>query len=271
MENIFKLVKKDNNVIVTFANYAYKEVALNWVTALRRLQLRNYVIIALDNDIYNYLVSQKINTILREFDGNLSDLWIFRIKVLQEMLNFGVDIIHSDSDAIWLKNPIPEYFINNDSDMIFSQGTVYPRDVKDRWGFVVCCGLFMMKSNDRVKSIMSEINDTMKTIKDDQVAVNYYLDKTLKMNWIIKNAYKLPVFDTDFMCSRDVMVGISSKMKQMPDTTQTNYIKISVLPHHLFQRLHVPEEPVVYVKHILSQKNYASKLDMFKQTDCLFI
>ena len=50
----------------------------------------------------------------------------------------GIDFVHSDADAVWLRDPIPEYFGPGETaDLVASQGTRHPPDVFGRWGFVL--------------------------------------------------------------------------------------------------------------------------------------
>ena len=54
----------------------------------------------------------------------------------------GFTFIHSDTDAIWIANPIPEIFRDGAPDLRLTQGTVSPGKLLLKWGFVVCVGLF---------------------------------------------------------------------------------------------------------------------------------
>lgn len=273
MDILIDTIKKvaiDNTIIITFANFAYKDVILNWAAGIKRLNIRNYIVISLDEYAYDYFAKNNITTVLKPFTGNIDELWIFRMKIFNQVIENDFDLLHSDADAIWLKNPLPEFFSDKSYDMTFSQGTVYPPDVKNDWGFVLCCGLFLIRSNQTTKSIFGEINNNIMEVKDDQVAVNRYLRDNFDIKWTAKpgTIYGINVFGTTITCSHEIITGITKNTDQ--SNKSEHPIKIAVLPHHLFQRVHLEHEDA-YVKHILSQKNYKSKLDMFKQTGCLFI
>jgi len=62
------------------------------------------------------------------------------------------------------------------------------------------------------------------------------------------------------MCSREMIRGISSK----------DGLTVSMLPHHLFQRLPMQVSDV-FVKHMLSPKEQHKKMEMFASTGCLFL
>ena len=45
-----------------------------------------------------------------EFDGSVKDLGLQRTLVWDLLVQHDVDLIQSDIDAVWLRDPIPEYF-----------------------------------------------------------------------------------------------------------------------------------------------------------------
>ena len=51
----------------------------------------------------------------------------------------NIDFVHSDADAVWLKNPLIS-FGKTAFDLLASQGTIWPLDVFEQWRFVLCCG-----------------------------------------------------------------------------------------------------------------------------------
>jgi hypothetical protein len=183
------------------------------------------------------------------------------MEIFNEIVQMDVNMIHSDADAIWLRNPLEEYFYKSDSDFVFSQGTIWPQDVKDNWEFVLCCGLFQARCTPVAKVIMGLMYRDIQNavIKDDQVTVNRYL-ASLDIKWRSRNTYQVPIFGQYFKCSTDIMYGMADEIG----------LQIAVLPHALFQRLHMKDEPA-YVKHILSNKTNQSKKEMFIETNCYFL
>ena len=43
-----------------------------------------------------------------ESSGNLRDLWVQRIRVFSALLAAGEEFVHSDIDAVWVRNPLRE-------------------------------------------------------------------------------------------------------------------------------------------------------------------
>jgi hypothetical protein len=142
---------------------------------------------------------------------------------LREILEEASAIIHSDSDAVWLRNPLP--LLNRcQSDMVFSQGTAWPPDVHAKYGIVLCCGFFCIRKTDHTLSFISDLEKRARVDGDDQVSLNRILDESGN-EWEVSNPYKIPFRDTFFTASREI---IRSK--------PGGPISIAILPHHLVAR-----------------------------------
>ena len=64
-------------------------------------------------------------------------IWLIRIKILSQLLQEGYDVILSDSDAVWLKNPFIEIQFFAAFDIISSRA-VYPVEITKRLGASLC-------------------------------------------------------------------------------------------------------------------------------------
>ena len=53
----------DDLLILGFADKNYQEIAVNWVRYINKLDIINYVIIALDDEAFDYLNKHKINVV----------------------------------------------------------------------------------------------------------------------------------------------------------------------------------------------------------------
>lgn len=335
-KNIYNMEYK-NPIIITFVNESYSNILLNWVAALKKIDITKYLVISLDENIYKICEKNNIKTCLIDFNiklNGLNKLWVFRMGIFELILSYGYSFIHSDVDAIWLKNPINDFILNNkyckeneikndvknvyeeilketkvisisddyvatfiynnDSlvksnnekdknidleelikdespDMIFSQGTVFPQEILLKWNFILCCGFFYIKSNNKTRRIFLELIEYIKNINDDQKAVNMYFYEKLNIKWDktkMRNEDKYMVElnmmrkPNVFECFRKELYGIGK--------INNERVIVKVLPHHLFQRIYMEEEPA-YVRHILTQKNNEDKMKMFENTNCLFI
>ena len=100
------------------------------------------------------------------------DLWMTRVRVLRCLVEEGYDVILSDSDALWLGDPLAYIGWSSSSNVIASRGG-YPRIIKSDWGVTMCMGFAMFRATG---AAMNTFRDVMERIVvetgDDQIAVN---------------------------------------------------------------------------------------------------
>ncbi|MBI5463209.1 MAG: hypothetical protein HY941_13570 [Gammaproteobacteria bacterium] len=252
--------KADNRLIVVFSDSKYLGVLLNWLIPLHRLGIRNYLIVALDETIHAFLTERGFPSVLIEMDGPLEKLWHLRLVVLRELCAHGIDLIHSDIDALWLRNPIAEYFSKDADDLVISQGTAWPYEVVTRQGFVLCCGLFYLRSGPLSLALLDDLLRHIVLTNDDQTSLNYLLHGCITWDRQLQNPYTFTFRGYTVTCSEAPIRGRHEK---------TGFT-VTLLPHHLFQRFHMPEREA-YVKHLFSEKTDQDKFESFKQSGCLFL
>lgn len=163
--------------IIAFGNKRYKRIAHNWALYLKFNGIKNYTIYSLDQDIYDYLVENEINTELLPLDifeeGDHLWNWRERLKFIFKLLNEGINVLHSDLDAIWLKNPL--IFIEKYHDIVASTGT-FPKEIYEKLGYSLCMGWIYYKSSTIVKQLFSNIlNKDIQDNFDDQKEFNLEL------------------------------------------------------------------------------------------------
>ncbi len=238
--------------IVTFSNEKYIPVARNWLAAIKAAGVAAPVrIIALDDATRNAFPSDQV--LYRPCDASeFADIMAFRITVLRELLAESSGLIHSDADAVWLRDPLP--MINGCAgDMVFSQGTIWPPDVHSQTGIVLCCGLFFLRNTEAVRWFMARVEARVACDRSDQASVNRLLLED-GIEWSVDAPYAIPFGDTFFTASRQV---IRSRSDQP--------LAVSVLPHHLFPRLMPAADPEVFVAHPLSPKTCEGSVSVLSQ------
>ncbi|MEW6746969.1 MAG: putative nucleotide-diphospho-sugar transferase [Planctomycetota bacterium] len=259
LREVVESCQRNKLVIVTLANAGYANVLDNWLRAMQRLGIGNILVVALDQELYDALAGRTLEAsgtrrYLLPCGRNLGDLWVKRLQLFRDLNDLGVDFIHSDTDAVWLKNPLLEFFRDPGPDIVASPGTVWPHDVHSEWGFVLCCGLFFVRASKKMSYFLHEMLEDVARTKDDQVSLNRLLQRD-RIRWTIRAPYPLPFRGKTVTCSRQSIEGRGENLQ------------VSVLPHHLFQRLPMPDE-VAYVKHILSPKTSADKIEILKEHGC---
>ena len=171
-----------NLKIISFCNYPYREIALNWVKHLEALSIDNYEVLCLDAESDEYLKSHGCHSrVLDEFNGD----WISGCKhtmrrtlIFKKYLEEGYDIIHSDTDALWLKNPIPELIESNSQDIIVStvrHKGAFPPEVREAFGFTCCMGWIFFRSNKNTINYLDKFLNTREVKGSDQKNFNEFL------------------------------------------------------------------------------------------------
>lgn len=172
----------DNNLIVLgFADKRYKEIAINWVKYIDKLGIKNYVIVALDTEVFGYLSEREINVIMCE--GNISKKsgtgWKWRMDRIRELVDSSINVIHSDLDAVWLKNPLG--ILDNFDIVASSVVHGFPTETSNRWGFTICMGWIFYRATKNVSSLLCKIFDGTKDY-DDQTEFNNYLSSNISLD-----------------------------------------------------------------------------------------
>ncbi len=252
--------KADNRLLVAFSDSKYRGVLLNWLIAIHRLGIRNYLVVSLDETIHAFLADRGFPSVLIKMDGPLHNLWRLRLVILRELCAHGVDVIHSDIDAIWLRDPIPEYFSPDADYLVVSQGTAWPYEIVAKQGFVLCCGLFYLRSSDVSLTLLNDILRDVVLTNDDQTSLNRLIHASVIWDKQLKNPYQFMFRGYRVNCSEAPIRGRCHKTG----------LTITLLPHHLFQRIHMPERPA-FVKHLYSEKTDQDKFESFRQSGCLFL
>eukprot|EP00887_Chlorella_sp_A99_P001666 scaffold8.g1666.t1 len=110
-------VAESNTVMVTWANYHYRDFVFSWVHHLRATGCRAYIVGAMDDQMLEWLLDQRIPAFAMSSGLTLSDFgWgspTFhkmgreKINLIHTFTQFGFDVLISDVDTVWLRNPIP--------------------------------------------------------------------------------------------------------------------------------------------------------------------
>jgi hypothetical protein len=246
-------------IVVTFVSEPYIPVGINWLKAILRLNTGADIrIITLDEVTKNaFPASFVLHRPL--MSGGLAGLWIHRTAVLRELLDQGFGVIHSDADAVWVRNPLPMIF-EGGTEMVFSQGTVWPPDVHARRGVVVCCGLFYMKSTLAVREFMVKAQQqVMLDIKvdeglDDQVSINRLIERDLVKWKTSGETYQIEFRNLKFTVSLAFMLSES-----------VSGPTVAVLPFHRFPRIVNEVSPEVMVAHPQSGKTCSDKINVLSE------
>lgn len=129
LDDLLERVSINETVVMTAVTYSHRELLFNWVCNLRRLGTTNFVIAALDEQTYEYgflrgfpiyyenSLSTDAGTPAEGTSPELRALQIVGFSVVERVLEMGYDVLWSDTDVVWFRDPFPD--LNSlDSDLL---------------------------------------------------------------------------------------------------------------------------------------------------------
>lgn len=229
--------------VVIFVDTSMIDVFMNWLifySSTCRGNLEHLDVICMDkrakvmvksigiscNDDYSFTLNTKL---LEKNQMKLKTIWLRRLYILYKYMLSGSDVIFSDGDAIWLKDPTPFIsklnLIIKPQPQLISSRAWYPQRLFKKWGATFCMGFIYFKAGpftlDFTNTMIEDLHLQMAlndTKPDDQVAANYILEKW-NITW-----------------SRKMVVGANS----IPDIgtviRNNSEYKTILLPHSQFMR-----------------------------------
>lgn len=104
---------------------------------------------------------------------SINHVWSVRMRLAREIMHAGYDVLISDSDALWTKNPYPLIAAYPNADIVASQGS-YPDDAVKQLGTAVCMGFVYFKATSASILLLEAIAMNTK-LYNDQRAFNQFL------------------------------------------------------------------------------------------------
>ncbi|KAK4779645.1 hypothetical protein SAY87_015751 [Trapa incisa] len=114
------IANENKTIVLAVAGYSYKDMLMSWVCRMRILKVTNFVIYALDQDIYEFSILQGLPVFQDSsapseisFDnchfGSECFQRVTKVKsrMVLKILKQGYNVLLSDVDVYWFKNPIP--------------------------------------------------------------------------------------------------------------------------------------------------------------------
>ena len=126
---------------------------------------------------------------VRGWGRHLWKLWRYRLAYVNRQTQMGRNVFLVDVDTMWnRKVELKDLFDGTPdeagADVFFSQGTVYPHDAFDAWGFVGCMGSVAFRATPRTSALLkAAMEDCKAGACDDQVAMNGALLRKYGLEW----------------------------------------------------------------------------------------
>jgi hypothetical protein len=177
-------VQRPFKVLIS-ATDPYLHVLLNWLIYYIEIcdDPSNIYLICLDEQIQqrvtDYGLSCSYFHLLPPGRGTYNRLWLIRTRITLSLLENGTDVLISDLDAIWLKNPFHEFRKHNSS-VILASRAKFPEEVAERLGATICMGFIYIKSHAITIALWKQLTQTLGRTKgsDDQLSINQFLSRS---------------------------------------------------------------------------------------------
>ncbi|XP_059290663.1 beta-arabinofuranosyltransferase RAY1 [Lycium ferocissimum] len=111
---------KNKTVVLAVVGYNYKDMLMSWVCRLNHLQISNFLVCALDDDIYDFSIFQGLAVYkYANLETNISfdnchfgtecfqKVTKVKSRMVLQILKLGYNVLMSDVDIYWFKNPLP--------------------------------------------------------------------------------------------------------------------------------------------------------------------
>ncbi|KAL3691124.1 hypothetical protein R1sor_004775 [Riccia sorocarpa] len=118
------LVKKranaDKVVTLAVAGNSYRDMLMNWVCRLKQLNVSNFLVSAIDDDIYRFALQQGVPVFRSSVDVNVSrddchfgtdcfqKVTKMKSRAVLRVLQLGYHVLFSDVDVYWFQDPLKE-------------------------------------------------------------------------------------------------------------------------------------------------------------------
>lgn len=124
LAKILEEVAVRKEVIVALANSNVKAMLEVWFTNIKRAGIKNYLVVALDDAIFDFCKSNEVPVYKRDPDdvvdsigktGGNHKVSGLKFRILREFLQLGYSVLLSDVDIVYLQNPFD--YLHRDSDV----------------------------------------------------------------------------------------------------------------------------------------------------------
>lgn len=115
-----KRADQNKTIVLAVAGYSYKDMLMSWVCRLHLLRVTNFVVCALDDETYDFSILQGLPVFRdRLAPSNISyddchfgtncfqRVTKVKSRVALQILKLGYNLLMSDVDVYWFKNPLP--------------------------------------------------------------------------------------------------------------------------------------------------------------------
>jgi hypothetical protein len=237
-------LQTDKQIAVTFISSEYLGVGRIWLAAMKHLGLSNYLVIAGDPQARDTLAgwgaphvearllprASSCDYVSRAgFSAKGLAMTALKFPVVRALLESGLDVVLSDADAMWLRDPVSHL----QADIAFQRVCYFPSPVADFWGFAACSGFVFVRASQGCVRLLDDCIQEQTAVQSDQLALNLALleaGSTWDASAAEESTRPLAANErlrNDFVAKS--RVGIGGRIDRYG-------LKLLALPHHQFWR-----------------------------------
>ena len=190
--------------------------------------------------------------------NTIHDVWRTRVRALSCLVMEGHDVIMSDSDALWLGDPMDYFSLPavQSSSVVSSRGSL-PGSLSSKWGATMCLGfIFFRATGPGMNKLQTAMETFVLRIGDDQIAANKAVSR-LGVTWDE---------DSDMRLVESTGLGRGTIEKLRGDDGP---FVVTLLPHSAFTR-HCDKTPIsneTVVAHCHSRKFVSRRVSWMEEAN----
>ena len=213
LTSLLEKVVLNNTVILTALNFGYRNIMMNWVCNMRQLAITNFVIAAFDEQLYKWAFTRSLPIYFETtiFEGmnksslahaaygsdDFKALTKMKSRVVLRLLKKGVNVIWTDCDIVYFRNPL-----------------------QDLWSYGVDIAIQSNAPDDEPLNGRRRINSGFYLVKSNQGTIKTFRE-------IIEFATKSKMSEQP--CFYDVMCGKSGETTVGDDMCKYNNVTVKLL------------------------------------------
>ena len=184
-----RLSADGRSVALVFGTVDFAELLLNWACHALSLGVRWFLLVAMDTALLTRLravphMRKHLVLLPRLREGNAT---ITKLNIIGERQRFGLqalehgyNVVHSDADALWIRDPFPLFAA---ADIVAERIWGKPLSVVKDWGAGICTGFYFLRSTPAVvalaQSVRTEVSKKRARQPSWQASDQYYVNVML--------------------------------------------------------------------------------------------
>jgi Nucleotide-diphospho-sugar transferase len=124
LESVTKRLALNGSIIASTVSYQQRNAMFRWICNMRRTGVRNFVVVALDSDLYTYAFTRGLPVFMSpelsehgpgssSGPRDVDDTGRILGRVTAQFLGFGVSVLWSDCHVLWTKNVLLDLWTYN--------------------------------------------------------------------------------------------------------------------------------------------------------------